>query len=87
MTRATMEEAQRELLRLTARIEEITAHLARYHYGPENMVGKNLLAELEGLERDAFDLEQRLIEARATGLLLWTPDYIYATRQRERGRV
>ena len=60
----TAAEVEREVVRLVARIEEITAHLARFHYSQGNPVRANLERERDGLAAEAHALETALIEVR-----------------------
>lgn len=84
-----MPEAEVELHRLIRCIEELAAHLTRYHYAEGSLVGRNLRAELEGLEVEAHDLEMRIIEVRArtrsrdVGFDAYHFDYV-ARQQRRR---
>lgn len=57
--------AREEAERMTRRAEDLTRHLARYHYGEGNMVGRNVRAERDACEMEAFDLLARVAEVEA----------------------
>jgi hypothetical protein len=59
----TVEEARAESHRLAAKAEELTAHLARYHYADTSVIRANLERERNDLEWEAWDWAARVAEA------------------------
>jgi hypothetical protein len=58
----TLPDAKADAALLLRRADQLTAHIARYHYSPRSLVGLNLRAERDACEREAHFLLLEIAE-------------------------